>query len=102
MTEASIAVEVVYALPDRAWSVRHVLPASATVGDALACGVPDAPGLRVDASRLAVFGRAVGLDAPLHDGDRVEILRPLQVDPKQARRERATGFRNKSTPPRGR
>jgi putative ubiquitin-RnfH superfamily antitoxin RatB of RatAB toxin-antitoxin module len=92
---ATIEVDVVYALPDRAWSVRHVLPAPATVGQALAMGLPDVPGLAPEASRLAVFGRAVGLDSPLHDGDRVEILRPLRVDPKQARRERAADFKRR-------
>jgi putative ubiquitin-RnfH superfamily antitoxin RatB of RatAB toxin-antitoxin module len=98
----TIVVDIVYALPERAWSVRHMLPAPATVGQALALGLPDAPGIEVDASRLAVFGRAVGLDSPLHDGDRIEILRPLQVDPKQARRERASEFKRRPRPPQGR
>jgi putative ubiquitin-RnfH superfamily antitoxin RatB of RatAB toxin-antitoxin module len=89
MTEARIEVEIVYALPDRAWSVRHVLPAPATVGQALQRGLPDVPGLQVDPARLAVFGRVVGLDSPLHDGDRIELLRPLVMDPKEARRRRA-------------
>jgi len=91
----TIEVEIVYALPERAWSVRHVLQAPATVGQALARGLPEAPGLELDPSRLAVFGRAVGLESPLHDGDRIEILRPLQVDPKQARRARAADFRRR-------
>ena len=102
MTDRTITVEVVHALPERAWSVRHVLPVPATVGQALARGLPQAPGLEVDASRLAVFGRAVTLDSPLHDGDRVEILRPLLVDPKQARRERASESARRPTPPRRR
>ena len=95
MTEATIEVEIVYALPDRAWSVRVTLPAPATVGQALQRGLPPAPGLEVDPARLAVFGRAVGLDAPLHDGDRIELLRPLKVDPKDARRRRAGARRGK-------
>jgi uncharacterized protein len=37
---------------------------------------------------VGVWGRAVSLDTQLHAGDRVEIYRPLQVDPKVARRER--------------
>ena len=84
-----LEVEIVYALPDQAWSVRHVLPAPATVGQALQRGLPDVPGLVVDPARLAVFGRTVGLDSPLHDGDRIELLRPLVLDPKEARRRRA-------------
>ena len=42
----------------------------------------------LDALTLAVWGRKVAPDQPLHDGDRLEILRPLKVDPKVARRER--------------
>jgi uncharacterized protein len=89
-TEAAmLEVEIVYALSDRSWTVRHLLAAPATVGQALQCGLPEVPGLKVDPARLAVFGRAVGLDTPLHDGDRIELLRPLVMDPKEARRRRA-------------
>jgi putative ubiquitin-RnfH superfamily antitoxin RatB of RatAB toxin-antitoxin module len=35
-----------------------------------------------------VWGRAVEWDQPLKDGDRIELCRPLTVDPKVARRER--------------
>ncbi|PIF73000.1 hypothetical protein CLU95_0082 [Variovorax sp. 54] len=35
-----------------------------------------------------VWGRAVAWEQPLKDGDRVELCRPLTVDPKVARRER--------------
>lgn len=60
------------------------LPAVSTVGDALAAGdltpSPD--------TRLGVWGRKVSKDEPLQDGDRVEIYRPLRVDPKHARRQR--------------
>jgi putative ubiquitin-RnfH superfamily antitoxin RatB of RatAB toxin-antitoxin module len=87
MTE--LAVEVVYALPERCWRASVRLPAPATVGQAIAAAHLDAPGLVVDPARLAVFGRAVTPDSPLRDGDRVEILRPLLVDPKDARAQRA-------------
>lgn len=86
-----LSVEVVYALPERAWRVPLALPAGATVADALAAAdVPGkVPGAVVDAERLAVFGRPVAPTALLADGDRVEVLRPLQADPRQARRARA-------------
>jgi putative ubiquitin-RnfH superfamily antitoxin RatB of RatAB toxin-antitoxin module len=44
----------------------------------------------IDASTmsLAVWGRKVSPDQLLRDGDRLEWLRPLRVDPKRARRER--------------
>lgn len=38
---------------------------------------------------LAIFGRRVGVDEPLQPGDRIEVLPPLQVDPKLARQRRA-------------
>jgi len=39
--------------------------------------------------RLGRFGREIGRDALLSDGDRIEILRPLVVSPMEARRLRA-------------
>jgi putative ubiquitin-RnfH superfamily antitoxin RatB of RatAB toxin-antitoxin module len=90
-----IAVSVVYALPERYWCVELRLPAGATVGDALAAAALAAPGLAISPDRLAVFGRVVGPEAPLHEGDRVEILRPLAIDPKDARRARAAAASRK-------
>lgn len=43
----------------------------------------------VAAGDFAIHGHRVSGDEVLEDGDRVEILRPLQVDPKEARRRRA-------------
>ena len=88
---APLRIEVVYALPERCWCTRLVLDPGATVADALAAAAMEnkVPGLVVDPARLAVFGRSVAPQARLRDGDRVEILRPLLADPKQARRRRA-------------
>jgi len=60
------------------------LPEGATVADAMrACGlVPAEPG------SVAVWGRRADLAQTLRERDRVEVLRPLRVDPKVARRER--------------
>lgn len=43
----------------------------------------------VDPRRVGIFGKKVGLDQVLRDGDRVEIYRPLLADPKEVRRQRA-------------
>ena len=37
----------------------------------------------------AIFGKAITGDRVLEDGDRIELLRDLLVDPKDARRRRA-------------
>jgi hypothetical protein len=90
-SEARIRVSVVYALPDRYWSVPLELPTGADVAQALAAAGMDekVPGLDFDAARLAIFSRPATLATRLHDGDRVELLRALAVDPKQSRRQRA-------------
>lgn len=79
-------VEVVDARPRSARTVRLDLPAGATLRDALA-----ACGFEVDPEKQAfgVFGKRAPLEHPLAEGDRVEIYRPLAVDPKEARRRRA-------------
>jgi len=60
------------------------LPAGATLQDALA-----ATGLGFTSVRdVGVWGRSVPLVQRLQGGDRVEVYRPLRVDPKHARRER--------------
>ena len=41
-------------------------------------------------SGYAIFGVNAALEDPLQEGDRVELLRPLQMDPKEARRRRAS------------
>jgi len=39
--------------------------------------------------QVGVFSKKTSLDGPLHEGDRVEVYRPLTIDPKQARLLRA-------------
>lgn len=89
---AGLAVEVVYgAAPHQVDQVRLRLPAGATVADALqASGVLQRHGLTLGAGgvSVAVWGRSCGPGQVLREQDRVEVLRPLQVDPKEARRQR--------------
>jgi putative ubiquitin-RnfH superfamily antitoxin RatB of RatAB toxin-antitoxin module len=70
------------------WSVA--VPEGATVRDAVrASGWPEASrGQDVAALEVGIWGRRCTLDQALREGDRVEIYRPLLVDPKVARRER--------------
>lgn len=91
MTEPLLRVEVVYAVPGRAWSEWLELPAGATVADALAqTTLPaEVPGLVPDPALVAIHGHAVKPAQALRDGDRVELLRPLLCDPKEVRRRRA-------------
>lgn len=86
---AEIVVEVVLALPRRTLFKRLVLDEGTTVADAIAAADLGEDGALVDPQRLGIFGRRVPPGQPLRDGDRVEIYRPLVLDPKEARRRRA-------------
>ena len=77
-------IEVVYAQPQAAQVCSVELPAGATVKDALA-----ASGFQLRNQAVGVFGKRVALEHGLRPGDRVEIYRPLAIDPKEARRRRA-------------
>ncbi|WP_462115740.1 RnfH family protein [Lysobacter xanthus] len=76
-------IEVVCAWPRRHASTWLDLPQGATVADALR-----AAGL--EGSAVAVFGERAEPGRTLAEGDRVEVLRPLIADPKDARRRRAS------------
>ena len=69
---------------------RVVIPLGATLIDALrASGFLERhPHIDLARQEVGIWGRIRALDAPLKDGDRVEVYRPLQVDPKEARRRR--------------
>ena len=47
------------------------------------------PDLRAGGAGFAVFGRRVEAADVVSNGDRIEVLRPLEIDPKEARRLRA-------------
>ncbi|GAB3505577.1 RnfH family protein [Pseudoxanthomonas daejeonensis] len=81
-----LRVQVVLAWPHRFVQLDLRLEPGATVADAIRqAGLDHEPGV----AGHAVFGVAVEPATLLRDGDRLELLRPLQADPKEARRRRA-------------
>ncbi|MBL8260224.1 MAG: RnfH family protein [Candidatus Competibacteraceae bacterium] len=48
------------------------------------------PELDLKKNKVGVFGRITQLTAPLADGDRVEIYRPITVDPKTVPQRKIT------------
>jgi len=87
----ALRVTVIYSPAPREvleWPVQ--LPAGATALDAMrASGLAQAlPASEWTHASLGVWGGKCRPDQGLRDGDRVEVYRPLQVDPKVARRER--------------
>ncbi|PPJ44113.1 MULTISPECIES: RnfH family protein [unclassified Pseudoxanthomonas] len=79
-------VEAIRAWPHRVESVVLELPEGSTVADALAASGFD--GL-TPTQPTAVHGVMADAGVVLREGDRVEVLRPLLLDPKEARRRRA-------------
>ncbi len=95
-----LRIEVVYATAQRAARYAVELPDRASVRDAIqASGVcADFPEIDLAVNRVGIYGRLAPLDATLRDRDRVEILRPLAADPKEARRRRAARGKRSASP----
>ncbi len=93
MAEATIEVQVCYALPDSSFLRSLVVPAGTTIEQAVAqSGLLQAiPGIDLAINMVGIHGKRKPLDVVLHQHDRVEVYRPLQADPKEARRRRASG-----------
>jgi len=47
------------------------------------------PEIDLNINKIGIFGKVCKLTDHLRDGDRIEIYRPLLIDPKQARKNRA-------------
>lgn len=95
---AEIAVEVVYALPERQALLRLSVPAGTSAREAvLLSGIAEAfPGLDVQGCPLGIFGKLLARpeERVLETGERVEIYRPLIADPKEVRKQRAARARS--------
>ena len=88
-------VTVVWATPRVQDIVDVELPAGATIADAVAqSGLVAQYGADPATLGFAIFGRRAAASALLADGDRVELARPLESDPKTLRATRAN-----ATPP---
>ena len=90
-SDALLRVTVVYSPAARQLhEIQLVVPEGTTAWQALAhSGVPSLfPHLKLSTAVLGIWGRKSAPDQVLRDQDRIEIYRPLTVDPKVARRER--------------
>jgi putative ubiquitin-RnfH superfamily antitoxin RatB of RatAB toxin-antitoxin module len=94
-----LSIEVCYALPDGQTLIPVELPEGATVQQALdASGILQRfPQIDLTQQKVGVFGKLKSLDTVLVDHDRVEIYRPLIVDPKAARQRRVEKTRKEGS-----
>jgi putative ubiquitin-RnfH superfamily antitoxin RatB of RatAB toxin-antitoxin module len=92
-TAGMINVEVAFALPDQQKIVALQVPIGTTVYDAavMSCIVDQFEGLQLAGTPMGIFGKAVKNPQAeeIKQGQRVEIYRPLTIDPKEARANRA-------------
>ncbi|MDP3535722.1 MAG: RnfH family protein [Halomonas sp.] len=96
MDADAFTVEVAFGLPHKQRLVAVRVPQGTTARQAVALAdlpslFPELPSTAFDQAPLGIFGKALRQPEKevLRAGDRVEVYRPLQVDPKAARLERA-------------
>jgi putative ubiquitin-RnfH superfamily antitoxin RatB of RatAB toxin-antitoxin module len=68
---------------------KMILPASSVVRDAVAASgiLGHYPDWQIDELSLGIYSQRATLDDELHEADRIEIYRPLLIDPKDRRRK---------------
>ncbi|APR95504.1 protein RnfH [Pandoraea thiooxydans] len=85
-----LQIQVCYAQPDTQTLLALSVSRGATIEQAIRrSGVLERhPEINLAQHRVGIFGQLKPLDTPLQTGDRIEIYRPLKVDPKEARQRR--------------
>ena len=86
-----LPIEVAYASPQRQAILALTVPVGCTAEQAIRTSgiLEQFPEIDLSKHPIGIFSRKVPLSQVLSAGDRVEIYRPLQIDPKAARRRRA-------------
>ncbi len=86
-----VRVEVAYALPMKQTIVPLSLEAGSTVEQAIRRSgiLARYPEIDLAHCKVGIYGHVVALDAPVAEGTRIEIYRPLLIDPREMRRQRA-------------
>ncbi len=85
-----LEIEVVYGLPDKQVLKKMNVQNGCTAREAVCQSGLDEifSELDLQTAPLGIFGKSVKSETLLRDKDRIEIYRPLLIDPKEARRKR--------------
>lgn len=86
-----INVEIVYATSEKQTLLAIQIPEKSTVADTIIKSgiLAQIPDIKLEALNVGIFSTPCELNHLVKHGDRIEIYRPLQNDPKDARRQRA-------------
>lgn len=89
--EALLPIEIAYALPNEQFLLTMAVKPGTTIAEAIAQSplLEKVPGLKIETLVVGVFSKRRALTDLVAAGDRIEIYRPLIIDPKTARRQRA-------------
>jgi putative ubiquitin-RnfH superfamily antitoxin RatB of RatAB toxin-antitoxin module len=87
----TVDVQVCYGNSQSVAIIELTLPSHSTIRDALDAShfVIKHPEIDIQVSKVGIFGKLKSLNTILRQGDRIEIYRPLTVDPMAARRRRS-------------
>ncbi len=83
-------IGVAYAEPDQQVWIKLEIPNGSTLLDAVnRSGILHRfPQVDLKRQKVGIFGKIAKLDTPLREGDRVEIYRPITVDPTKVKRRK--------------
>ncbi|WP_165008844.1 RnfH family protein [Neisseria yangbaofengii] len=83
-------IEIVYGLPDKQLLKTMQVAEGTTIRQAALQSSleKEFPDLDLHSAKLGIFGKIAKDDTVLRDKDRIEVYRPLLIDPKEARRRR--------------
>ena len=88
-----IEIEVAYATPDKQLILTVSVPEDCSVYDAVVASGIDKkfPEINIESSKMGIFSKLVSKPKlqTLKVGDRIEVYRPLLIDPKESRKNRA-------------
>ena len=88
--DKQVSIEVAYAAEDKHLIVPLTIDVM-TIEQAIQHSniLEQFPEIDLAINKVGIFGELRTLDEMVAEGDRIEIYRPLKIDPKQARRNRA-------------
>lgn len=91
MGDRRLAVEVVLATADKQVLLALDVDVGSSVADVIAASGIESrfPDLAVGEMPVGIWGTCVPRDTAVRQGDRIELYRPLEIDPREARRQRA-------------
>ena len=95
----SLSVEVVHGTAQKQVLLKISVPPGSTIREAIAFSAIEEmfPHEDFGALSIGIWGKPVNRDRQLVDGDRIEFYRPLEMDPRDARRELAAAGKSMGT-----